>query len=77
MTLLAMRVYVFTCDAPRCEEDTGEIPPPNVADGARSAWRVAKTLGWTRRGLDTHLCPGHSAPAIPPPAVRRREGPRS
>jgi len=68
MTLLAMRVYVFMCNAPRCEEDTAKIPPPNVADGARSAWRVAKTLGWTRRGRTrtyaSALGAGHPGTAV-------------
>lgn len=59
MTVLAMRVYVFTCNAERCEETTGEITPPNADDGARSAWRVAQAEGWTRRGVDRHYCPRH------------------
>jgi len=59
MTLLTMRVYVFTCNAIGCEHDTGELVPPNAADGARSAWRVAKGSGWTRTGSGGHFCPEH------------------
>jgi hypothetical protein len=54
--MLALRVYVFVCDT--CEKDTGEITPPNSADGARSAWRVAKQSGWIRHGVRRH-CPVH------------------
>jgi hypothetical protein len=59
MTLLAMRVYVFTCNAAPCEQTTGEITPINPADGARSAWRVAMASGWKRTATDKHLCPAH------------------
>lgn len=64
MTTLAMRNYVFTCDADRCERTAGEIVPPNADGGARSAWRVAKAEGWTRRSHDQHYCPVHSGPGV-------------
>jgi len=65
MTRLAMRVYVFICNAPRCEQSTGNIAPPNPDDGARSAWRVARSLGWTRAEPDAHLCPAHRLTVSP------------
>lgn len=59
MTLLTMRVYVFTCDTRGCEEATGDIVPPNLADSARSAWRVARQDGWTVADANRHCCPVH------------------
>ena len=65
MTVLAMRVYVFACNAPGCNEDTGKIDPPNISNPARSAWRVAKAEGWTRVGLGLHYCPRHRREGTP------------
>jgi hypothetical protein len=59
VTVLALRVYVFACNESGCDEDTGEIVPSSEADGARSAWRVAKAEGWTRAAADRHFCPRH------------------
>jgi hypothetical protein len=59
VTLLAIRVYVFACNAPGCDEDTGKIHPLTMTNPARSAWRVAKAEGWTRAGFAQHYCPGH------------------
>jgi hypothetical protein len=59
MTLLSMRVYVFTCNAAGCEDVTGDIVPPNPDDGARSAWRVASAVGWTCAERGRHYCPAH------------------
>jgi hypothetical protein len=70
-----MRVYVFTCNAKRCDADTGEITPPNADDGARSAWRVAKADGWTRCGLDQHYCPEHESHDVHASAVDRAAKP--
>lgn len=61
MTLLAMRVYVFACNAPRCDVDTGKIDSPNMSNPARSAWRLAKAEGWTRSALGLHYCPEHQS----------------
>ena len=66
MTLLAMRVYVFACNARGCDEDSGKIDPPNMSNPARSAWRVAKAEGWTRSGLGLHYCPEHQSRGAAP-----------
>ena len=37
VTMLALRVYVFACDAEGCDADTGKIDPPTISNPARSA----------------------------------------
>lgn len=61
MTRLLLTLYVFSCDAPDCEKDSGEITPQGTANGARSAWRVAQRYGWTVRD-GKHYCPDHGQP---------------
>lgn len=61
MSVYSTRVYNFACNAPGCEEVTEDILPPNMTDGARSAWRVAKEQGWARRRSNEHFCPTHGA----------------
>jgi hypothetical protein len=59
MSVYAARIYNFACNAPTCEEVSEDILPPNLNDGARSAWRVARDLGWSTDGAE-HFCPSHS-----------------
>jgi hypothetical protein len=59
VTVLVLQAYVFVCDAEGCDEDTGKIDPPNVSNPGRSAWRVARSEGWTNPASGGHLCPKH------------------
>jgi hypothetical protein len=59
VTVYWTRIYNFACNAQGCELVTEDILPPNLEEGARSAWRVARDSGWTRRGAAEHYCPSH------------------
>ena len=59
MTVYSTRIYNFACNALGCELVTADILPPNLEEGARSAWRVARDEGWTCRGAAEHYCPCH------------------
>lgn len=61
MTLYSRTVYFFECNAPGCEETTGDIVPtnPRPEHASQDAWRTARHMGWAGCKHE-HYCPKHT-----------------